>query len=241
MRRSIFSQWPSHLLAAPLAVVLAIIASRTGWGIWSGLGLTAVYLIALPVARQEYAYYHRSREMLDETVEAVVRALEGADPGARTHGDRVSELAAETGKQLSMSEHELLALRLAARLHDVGILAEIDDQNAEEHHAAVGGRVLARFPEPLIGQFVRAHHERWDGAGAPDGLRGEAIPLGARILAVAEIYDSARAGLPPFDAPMTPQEAARNLTTLQGTALDPDVVDVFLKVAERLDGGQDKI
>ncbi len=235
LRQSIILQWPSHLLSAPLAVVLVAVASRTGT-LWSGLALTAGCLIALPVARQEYAHYIRSREMLDETVEAVVRALEGADPHTRTHGDRVSLLAVETGKQFGMSERELLALRLAARLHDVGTLAQTDEQSREAHHAAVGGRILAQFPEPLIGRFVRAHHEHWDGSGMPDHLHGEGIPLGARILAAAEVYDSRRSGLDPLDAPATPDEAARHLTALAGSILDPRVVAAFLAVAERLEG-----
>ncbi len=238
LRHSIILQWPSHLLAAPLAVVLVAVASRTGT-LWSGLALTAGCLIALPVARQEYAYYIRSREMLDETVEAVVRVLEGVDSRARAHGDRVSLLAVETGRHLRMSERQLVALRLASRLHDVGILAEIEEESRGEHHAAIGGGALAQFPEPLIWQFVRAHHERWDGEGVPDHLRGETIPLGARILAAAETYDSARAGLSPFDAPQAPQDASGHLAALAGTALDPNVVDTVLKVAEQVDDSRD--
>lgn len=223
-------QWPSQLLSASPAVVLAAINSRIET-VWSGLALTAAYTMVLPVARQELAYYNRSREMLGEAVEAVVRALEGIDPNARAHGDRVSALAVETGRRLGMSEHRLLALRLASRLHDVGFLAGPDGDTAEQHHAAVGGRILARFPDPLIGRFVRAHHEDWDGQGFPDRLGGEAIPLGARILAAAELYDSARAGLRPFERPRSPEEAADYLTSVSGTALDPRVVPVLLEVA----------
>ncbi len=223
-------QWPSQLLSASPAVVLAAINSRIET-VWSGLALTAAYTMVLPVARQELAYYNRSREMLGETVEAVVRALEGIDPNARAHGDRVSALAVETGRRLGMSEHRLLALRLASRLHDVGVLAGPDGDAAEQHHAAVGGRILARFPDPLIAQFVRAHHEDWDGQGFPDRLGGEAIPLGARILAAAELYDSARAGLRPFERPRSPEEAADYLTSISGSALDPRVVPVLLEVA----------
>ncbi len=160
-----------------------------------------------------------------------MRALEGIDPNARAHGDRVSALAVETGRRLGMSEHRLLALRLASRLHDVGVLAGPDGDAAEQHHAAVGGRILARFPDPLIAQFVRAHHEDWDGQGFPDRLGGEAIPLGARILAAAELYDSARAGLRPFERPRSPEEAADYLTSISGSALDPRVVPVLLEVA----------
>jgi hypothetical protein len=78
-------------------------------------------MIALPIARQEYGYYIRAQQTLTEIVEAMVRALEGVDPAARAHGERVSKLATEAGRSLRMSEREILALRLASRLHDVGL------------------------------------------------------------------------------------------------------------------------
>ena len=227
--QSIEANWPSQILSAPLAVVLAAVAERNGSLVFRFL-LTAAYMIALPIARQEYGYYIRSQQMLAETVEAMVRALEGVDPTAREHGDRVSELATKVGRRLRMSERALLALRLASRLHDVGLLTGPEGSGPEEHHAAIGGRILGRFPDPLIAEFVRSHHERWDGKGAPDGKRGHAIPLGARILAAAEIYDSAIAGIPPFETPLLPQTAASHIIGLAGTVLDPKVVMTLIRV-----------
>jgi len=238
-RQSVITWWPSQLLAAPMAVVLAAIANRIE-AAWAGLALTAAYAMILPVARQEYGYYNRSREMLDETVEAVVRALEGVDPAARAHGDRVSALAAETGRRMGMSERGLLALRLAARLHDVGLLAEAEGEVAEGYDAVVGGRILTQFPDAMIAQFVRAHHERWDGEGVPDGRRGKTIPLGARILAAAETYDSLQTSLSPSGAPRTQDEVANRLVSLAGNALDPKVVAVLLQVAKERETGSPK-
>lgn len=222
-------QWWSQFLTAPLAIALAAVAGRTD-NTWADLGLTAVYVLALPIARQEYLYYNRSRELLDETVEAVVRALEGTDPAARAHGDRVSALAVEIGRQVGLPERQLHALRLASRLHDVGLLAAPASQDKDNHHASVGGRILAHFPDPLIAAFVRAHHDRWDGAGKDGRRKGPALPLGARILAAAEVYDSARSGLPPFSAPLSEDEAADHVKSLAGTALDPEVVTALLRV-----------
>jgi hypothetical protein len=226
--QSIAANWYSQLLSAPLAVTLAAIAERTAI-LESRLALTAAYAIALPIARQEYGYYLKSQQMLHEIVEAMVRALEGVDPTARAHGDRVSALAVETGRRLGMSERALLALRLAARLHDIGLLGG-PEGSAEEHHAAVGGRILGQFPDPLLAEFVRGHHERWDGQGVPDHKQGTTTPLGARIIAAAEIYDSALAGLAPFEAPLAPQAAADHMISLAGTALDPKVVMTLLRV-----------
>jgi len=221
--------WPNQFLSAPLAVVLAAVASRIGT-VEAGLALTMAAGLVLPVTRQEYGYYIRSQQMLDEIVESMVRALEGVNPDARAHGDRVSAIAVEVGRRLRMSERALFALRLASRLHDVGLLQGLEGSAGEEHHAAIGGRILGRFPDPLIAEFVRSHHERWDGKGAPDGKRGTAIPLGARILAAAEIYDSAIAGIPPFETPLSPQAAASHIIGLAGTALDPKVVMTLLRV-----------
>ena len=235
-RQSIVFQWSSQLLSAPLAVVLAEIADRMGTT-WASLGLTAAYTLALPVARQEYAYYNRAQQMLDETVEAVVRALEGTDPAARAHGDRVSKLAVETGRRLGMSERVLLALRLASRLHDVGHIAGSEPAVPEEHHAAAGGRILAQFSDGMIAEFVQAHRERWDGKGARNQRKGSEIPLGGRILAAAETYDSVRSGLRPFDSPHSQRDATAYLRSLAGNVLDPKVVTTLLRVAAEHDMG----
>ena len=221
---------PSQLLSAPLAVVLAVISDRLGSVQW-GLALTALSALGLPVARQELAYYQRSQEMMDEIVEAMVRALEGMDPTARAHGERVSNIAVETGRRLRMPERELLALRLAARLHDVGLLAGHETAATDEQLAEIGSRVLGHFPDPMIAEIVRSHHERWDGKGGPDRKVGMAIPLGARILAAAAIYDCALEGLRPFEFPRSQEDAASYLISLAGTVLDPKIVMVLLRVA----------
>jgi hypothetical protein len=229
---NVFDQWVSQILAAPIGVALAAIEIHLA-SISSGLVLTAVSAIALPIPRQELAYYHRSQQMLTEIVEAVVRALEGMDPEARAHGDRVSALTVAVGRRFGMPEQNLRALALAARLHDVGRLAGSKDESAQDHHAAIGSRILSRFPDPLIAAIVRAHHERWDGKGLPDHLHGTVIPLGARILAAAEIYDSSVAGLPPFEAPLPKQVASSHLISLAGTVLDPKIVIALLAVASQ--------
>lgn len=231
--QNILDQWPSQLFAAPMGIILAAIAVRVE-SIPLELALTAVSAIALPVPRQELAYYHRSQQTLAEIVEAMVRALEGVDETARVHGDRVSTLATEVGRQLRMSEQTLRAVRLASRLHDVGLLAgpdgSSDNIQTEGHHAVIGGRILARFPDPMIGAIVRAHHERWDGKGFPDHKSGKAIPLGARILAAVEVYDSAVHGLNPFTAPLSKEAAHNYLVSIAGSVLDPQVVKLLLRV-----------
>jgi len=225
---NITSETASQLLSAPLAVALAVIADRTGT-VLSALALTALAALGLPLARQELAHYTRSQQMLDEIVEAVVRALEGVDRNARGHGDRVSAIAVETGRRLGMSERTLLALRLASRLHEIGLLAA--ENSTDEERAVVGGRILAQFPDPMIAEIVHSHRERWDGEGVPDHKRGKTIALGARILAASDLYESALQGLSPFKAALPGRAAANHLIALVGTVLDPQVTMVLLQVA----------
>ena len=226
--QNITTNWPSQLLSAPLAIVAAIVARRLGSMEWSLL-LTAGSALGLPFAREEVAYYYRAQRMLSETVEAVVLALAGVDPIARDHGNRVSQLAVDTGREFRMSERELEALKLAGRLHHVGLLAGPIDNEPQTDLAVAGGRILARFPDRTVAQYVSQLHERWVGKGVPDHKKGNAIPLGARILGAADLYDSALYGLPPFDAPLSPQAAASYLISLAGTVLDPKVVVSLLR------------
>lgn len=224
--------WPNQFLAAPLAIVLADIASQVP-AVDFDLGLTLAAGLVLPVTRQEYAYYISSQQMLSEIVEAMVRALEGVHPNARKHGDHVGALAVETGRRLEMSETSLEALRLAGRLHDVGLLAGPAANAVQESHAVVGGRILSRFPDPLVAEYVAEHEERWDGKGVPNQKSGKTIPLGARILSACKTYDSALSGRAPFDSPLSPESARSALISLCGTVLDSTVVMALLRVVDQ--------
>jgi hypothetical protein len=230
--QSISYVWPNQFLAAPLAVVLAYIGRQVS-SIELELGLTFLAGLVLPVTRQEYAYYISSQKMLDEIVEAMVRALEGIESAAREHGDRVSTIAVEAGRLLEMPERSLTALRLACRLHDVSLLAGPEEGQGEGSRAVLGGQILRRFPDPLVAEYVAAHLERWDGTGVPNHLSGKAIPLGARILSASEIYDRALSGQAPFDSPLSPLSARSHLISLSGTVLDPTSVMAVLRAVDQ--------
>lgn len=225
--RNIVARWTSQLFSAPLAVAAAAVMFRLDT-VWAGLGLTALSVAVLPIPYQELAYYYQWRQTLDEIAEAVVKALERVHPGSRAHGERVSHLAVETGRRLGMTPDALETLQLASRLHDVGLLARTD-QGGASHHALVGSQCLSQFPDALLAEIVRAHHQRWDGLDAPDGRR-TAMPLGARILAAAEVYDSARWGLHPYRRPWSVDAAVTYLHALAGNVLDPRVVAVLLDI-----------
>ena len=186
-------------------------------------------------------------EMLETAVSGLVSVLELRDAHAGGHGDAVLELAINVGRALELNDEELSDLTYAARLHDVGKLA-IDDAilhkpgalSLEEwavvrEHPAAGATVMASIPglEPAA-RMVCGHHERWDGRGYPDALAHEAIPLGARVLAVCDAY-CAMIEQRPYRTPLTPQEALAELRAGAGSHFDPRVVDAFVNAVGRGD------
>lgn len=176
------------------------------------------------------------------TLETLVNALEAKDPHLRGHSLRVAELAARVAKACGLGEADVEAVRSAGRLHDIGKIGvresvlnrqgPLTDEEYEEvkAHAEIGARILSPLAHlgPVIA-FVRHHHERWDGSGYPDGLAGEAIPLGARILGAVEIYDALSTSRP-YQETMTPGRAVARMADLAGTVLDPAVHAALARV-----------
>ncbi|HEY1404252.1 MAG TPA: diguanylate cyclase, partial [Pyrinomonadaceae bacterium] len=154
---------------------------------------------------------------------------------------RVQLYAARLGELLNLTRNEIEALRAGAMLHDIGKLAVPDHilnkpgklTTAEfermKVHTIVGASILERidYPYPVI-PIVRSHHERWDGLGYPDGLRGEEIPWTARIFAVVDCFDSVREDRP-YRRGLTCDKASAMLLRGAGTHFDPQVVELFLK------------
>lgn len=172
------------------------------------------------------------------TMSELAEAKSGHSSG---HGQRVSHLAVTLARAIGMPGEEIEPLGEAALLHDVGELAIRSSALTQKRrltpnelhelrcHVEAGETVLRRCG---LGRTalaaVRGHHERWDGRGYPDGLQRSAIPLAARVLAVADTWD-ALATARPWRARMTPIEAERTLQLLGGTQLDPQLVEVFLQ------------
>ncbi len=173
------------------------------------------------------------------TIEALAVAIEARERKPSNHLRRVLVYALELGRRLRLGEPERQALGAAALLHDIGklavpehILCKTTSLTAEEFdkvkiHPLVGADILerARFPDP-VAPIVRAHHERWDGTGYPAGLKGEEIPIGARILAVADTVDALASGGPHRPALLL-EEAVARVVSESGTAFDPKVVDIL--------------
>jgi putative nucleotidyltransferase with HDIG domain len=179
------------------------------------------------------------------TLEALVNALEAKDPYLRGHSARVADLSAMVAAELGLPDDRVEAIRTGGRLHDIGkigIREEIlnkqgpltdDEFEHVKKHTVTGSDILAPLTHlgPVI-EFVRSHHERWDGRGYPDGLAGDSIPMGARIIGAVEIFDALTTSRP-YQEKMTPELAVDRLRDLVGTVVDPQVHHALRAVVAR--------
>ena len=181
------------------------------------------------------------------TIESLAIAIDAKDQTTHGHVRRTQIYATEMGKLLKLSEPELRALHAGALLHDIGKLAVPEYilnkpgklTEAEfakmKIHPTVGGDILKRvnFPYP-VEDIVRYHHEKWDGSGYPKGLKGEAIPLVARIISVVDFYDATRCDRP-YRKGMKREDSLALLNNMVGSAFDPKVVQKFAAHVEEFD------
>jgi HD-GYP domain-containing protein (c-di-GMP phosphodiesterase class II) len=175
----------------------------------------------------------------DRVLHQVAAALDAQDPYLDGHSKRVARYAAITAKRMGLPAEEVARVRAAATIHDVGKLrvpdevirkpAELTDAEFEEvkRHAVHGADIVAGLRDPELTSIVRHHHERFDGGGYPDGLRGVGIPLGARIVAVADTFDALTSPRP-YRPAASHKRALDVLVEEAGSQLDPAVVRAFL-------------
>ena len=186
---------------------------------------------------------NRSQVNVD-MINAVIMTLYQRNPREELHSANVSELCKMIGEELGLTAPEVSQLRSAGFLHDIGkigvdpeILQKQEPYNEEEEqlyrqHPVVGYRILNLFDHTLnLADSVYSSHERWDGKGFPRGLKGSEIPLMARIIAVAGVYDTILRGW--LGDPLPKTEALRQLEKEAGTRLDPEIVRVFVAMMEK--------
>lgn len=204
---------------------------------------------ALSLEQRLLSSMHEVEERERETLSRLARAIEYRDSGTSAFLERMSRIAALVAEQLGMSEEDVRAIELAAPLHDMGKIAipdavlmkpgplDEDELAIMRRHPRIGHELLSGSQNRLIqiGAIIALrHHERFDGSGYPDGLRGEQIPIEARIVAVADVFDaliSAR----PYKPAWTRDAALAYLYAQRGRLFDPVCVDALFSGRERLD------
>lgn len=188
-----------------------------------------------------YPLYSQNEEIYLEVLSALAEAIEAKDHSTKGHSERMVKFVTFVGKTLNMSKQELKDLEMAAILHDVGkigidksVLLKPGKLSPEEYeiikkHSTIGANIIGRVRFlKSAAEYVKHHHERWDGNGYPDKLKGEEIPLGARILAVVDSFDAMMSERP-YKKPMTLEEAFAELRKHSGLQFDPAVVETFLQ------------
>ena len=243
---------PFYIVGAILAATSNLIRLKFGWA-------TAILLIPLvyTVYRAYTAQMARLKEReqhLEETealqmrtIEGLAMAIEAKDQNTHDHLFRVRKYVEGVGGALHLEKPEMQALLIAAFLHDIGKLAvpehiinkpgKLTPEEFEKMkiHPVVGADILqrVRFPYPVV-PIVRSHHEWWNGGGYPDGLKGEEIPIGARILSAVDCFD-ALASDRPYRKALSPKAALAMVKSLSGTQFDPAIVAIMEQLYDQVE------
>jgi diguanylate cyclase (GGDEF)-like protein/putative nucleotidyltransferase with HDIG domain len=245
-RECYFWCFPYYLLGAALAGGFHYLSNAIGW---------QSALLLLPVVYVVYGSYRLYLDKLEgekehveqvaalhlRTIEALALAIDAKDHTTHEHLERVQVYAMEMGKELGLTKEQLDALEAAALLHDIGKLAvpehiiskpgKLTPEEFEKMkiHPIIGAEIIetVKFPYP-VAPIVLAHHEKWDGSGYPHGLKGEKIPIGARILSVMDCLD-ALASDRPYRRAIPLGEAMRHVEKESGKSFDPKIVELLVR------------
>ncbi|HZJ33624.1 MAG TPA: HD domain-containing phosphohydrolase [Vicinamibacterales bacterium] len=215
------------------------------------LGFRRAYRANRTLADQLAQERKRAQQMSElhlATIEALALAIDAKDQTTYNHVARVELYATALARTLHMSDVDIEAVRTAALLHDIGklgvpehILAKPGPLTPDEFekvrmHPQIGADILSAVPFPYpVAPLVLAHHERWDGRGYPDGLKGEDIPLGARVLCLVDYFDALTSDRP-YHKPLPMDAAAELIKQESGKALDPAAVEAFLQILPEVRG-----
>ena len=223
-----------------------VVLTFSGGIVWL-LVQSAVGLVMAPglfgfiwAIRNQVADVQRQTELKDQTLELTAQAVDAKDPYTERHSQKVADLASLLGERLDLDDHECELLRMAGALHDLGKIGvpdsilnkpgplTEDEWGIMRQHPDKGADMIKQH-EALkeVAQWVRHHHERWDGTGYPAGLRGEAIPFEARILSVADSFDTITGSRLYRRSVMTQPEGVEDISRRAGQWYDPNVVDAL--------------
>ena len=251
-RQSILNAWHDNFLWSVSSYVVGAIGAGIAVDMLHSAGRwqTALAFIPLGLTYRTYRIYLKriadeQRRVADwtqlhrDSTEVLARAIQAKDDGGSCHVERVQFYASALARHLHLRDSDREAVETAALLHDIGKLAvpehilskpgplTADERKKMQVHAQIGSEIVSavRFPSP-VAPLIRSHHERWDGTGYPSGLRGEQIPLGARILAVVDCFDAVTSARP-YRPAASRDEAVELLQREAGRAFDPAIVAQF--------------
>ena len=203
--------------------------------------LNAAYQQALRYAEDVRTVYSQLQRGIYQSLLGLANALEAKDVYTRGHSERVGALSRELALRIGLSTAEADIVARAGLLHDIGKIGipegllrkpgplTPDEWSIMRRHPVIGAQIVAPFEFFTNGAMViRHHHEKFDGSGYPDGLRGTSIPLGARIVAVADVYDALTSDRP-YRRAMPVDAALAELRAQAGHGLDGELVQVFVE------------
>jgi putative nucleotidyltransferase with HDIG domain len=238
--------FPYYMVGAAIAGLVSYLNRHIGWQgsllvLPPSYVLYRSYLLYLGKLEAEKEHAEKVSKLHLRTIETLALAIEAKDQTTGEHLQRVRIYAMELARELGLTEDETEALRAAAVLHDIGKLAvpehiiskpgKLTPEEFEKMkiHPIVGAEILEQvdFPYP-VAPIVRAHHEKWDGSGYPSGLKGEEIPIGARILAAVDCLD-ALASDRQYRRALPLHEAMAKVASEAGSSFDPRVVEILAR------------
>lgn len=227
----------SNLLSIPSAFLLAALYVLVH-------PLTVLlYLFSLPVQRWALQLYLQHRKIHGQAIDSLVIAIDANFPQGRGHSRRVANIATAIARRLSLSESVIEGIELGALLHDVGLIGlEEDNFSTGEdkgnqprrfrEHTRIGAEVARELPRKDVADIVLYHHERFDGTGYPEGLAGDHIPLGARVVALAEVYDSMVSGGFPRSKNLSHADVVEEIRSQASQSFDPRIVHAFIEAVK---------
>ena len=230
----------SLLALAPLGWLMAQVFQLPG-----GAGWWATILFGVPLytTRLAYARYVETRELFEQTIEALSKAVDARDVYTRNHSSRVSFISEHMSRAMRLPETEIEKIKWAGLLHDVGKIGIRDhillkegplDRNERilmNQHPTIGAEIVAPATQLAAeAPLIKAHHEWFNGSGYPDGVEALNIPLGARILTIADAYEAMTSSRPYRKTPLTHEMAVDQLQKFTGIQFDPAIVPILLSL-----------
>ena len=229
----------NYLALGPLGVLIS--------SVYTSIGIIGVLAFMLPLmfARHSFQRYIDMQDVYLSTVAALATSIDAKDPYTKGHSERVNTYSVQMARELRLPEDQVDMLRYMSLMHDIGKIGirdnvlnkpgRLTDEEYEEikKHPEVGYKIVSEIKFISKGaDIVRHHHERYDGTGYPQGLAGEEIPLGARIVAVADAYDAMTTERP-YRKAMPKEVAIDELRRCSGTQFDKKIADTFIQWLEK--------